>query len=61
MKEEIRLIYKTIGGTPLLDGEYTVFGEVLKGLEIVDKIAAVDTDNADRPRTDVRIKQVRVK
>lgn len=47
--------YKTIGGTPHLDMGYTVFGEVLKGLEVVDKIAAVARDANDRPNQDVRI------
>jgi len=61
MDENIRQVYKTIGGTPLLDGDYTVFGEVVKGFDIVDKIAEVDTDNADRPRTDVKIVQIKVK
>ena len=46
--------YKTIGGSPHLDQGYTVYGEVIKGLEVVDKIAAVQTSR-DRPLTDVRI------
>lgn len=53
-----REVYKTIGGTPHLDQNYTVFGEVVKGLEVVDKIAAVQTSKAadrDRPLEDVRI------
>ncbi|MEX0988428.1 MAG: peptidylprolyl isomerase [Bacteroidales bacterium] len=45
--------YTTIGGTPHLDGAYTVFGEVVKGLEVVDNIAGVSTDNYDRPTTDI--------
>lgn len=53
--EEARNNYKTIGGTPHLDGNYTVFGEVLEGLEIVEKILKVDTDRADRLLEDVRI------
>jgi peptidyl-prolyl cis-trans isomerase B (cyclophilin B) len=52
--------YKTIGGTPHLDMAYTVFGEVLKGLEVVDKIAAVARDANDRPNTDVRIISMRI-
>ncbi len=47
--------YKTLGGTPFLDMNYTVFGEVVEGLEIVDKIAAVETNAQDRPLEDVKI------
>ena len=47
--------YKVIGGTPFLDREYTVFGEVVEGLDIVDRIAAVQTGAGDRPIEDVKI------
>lgn len=47
--------YTTVGGTPHLDGEYTVFGEVLEGMDVVDRIAAVKTDGHARPETDVVI------
>ena len=53
-----REVYKTMGGTPHLDQGYTVFGEVIKGIEVVDKIAVVATSTAadrDRPLQDVRI------
>ena len=50
-----RRIYTTIGGTPHLDGAYTVFGEVVSGMEIVDQIAAVQTDTNDRPVQDIRM------
>jgi cyclophilin family peptidyl-prolyl cis-trans isomerase len=53
-----REIYKTIGGTPQLDQNYTVYGKVVSGLEVVDKIAAVETSKGqdrDRPLQDVRI------
>jgi peptidyl-prolyl cis-trans isomerase B (cyclophilin B) len=50
-----RGIYKTMGGTPFLDQNYTVFGEVVEGLEVVDKIAAVPTRAGDWPQVDIRI------
>lgn len=49
-------IYQRIGGTPFLDQNYTVFGEVYVGLDVIDKIAAVKCGNADRPVEDVRMK-----
>lgn len=52
--------YTTVGGTPHLDGEYTVFGEVLEGMDIVDKIQRVKTDRSDRPEDDVKIIKVEV-
>ena len=60
LTEEQKKVYTTVGGTPHLDGQYTVFGEVIEGLEIVDKIAAVKTSEWDRPVEDVMIKRVRV-
>ncbi|WP_048908364.1 peptidylprolyl isomerase [Pedobacter sp. V48] len=50
-----REIYKNLGGTPHLDRNYTVFGEVVKGLDMVDKIAAVSRDSNDRPNIDVKM------
>ena len=50
-----RNVYKTIGGVPHLDRNYTVYGEVVKGLEMIDTIAAVPTGKADRPTEDVKM------
>ena len=58
-KEQIEA-YTTVGGTPHLDGEYTVFGEVVDGMDIVDKIQNVKTDRSDRPEDDVKIIKVSV-
>lgn len=55
-----RNIYRTIGGTPFLDMNYTVFGEVVEGLSVIDRIASVRTNREDRPLEDVRIISVRV-
>jgi len=51
-------LYKELGGTPFLDGQYTVFGEVVEGMEVIDKIASVPTDRSkgDRPVEDVMMK-----
>lgn len=48
-------VYKTVGGTPHLDGQYTVFGEVTEGLAVIDKIQQAATDRFNRPYNDVRI------
>jgi peptidyl-prolyl cis-trans isomerase B (cyclophilin B) len=55
---EQREVYKTIGGSPHLDGAYTVYGEVVKGLDVVDAIASVETskgEDRDRPLQDVKV------
>ena len=49
-------VYATLGGTPFLDGDYTVFGEVVEGMEVIDKIAAVQCGPMDRPIDDVKMK-----
>ncbi|MFV0418528.1 MAG: peptidylprolyl isomerase [Dysgonomonas sp.] len=56
--EEQRELYKTVGGTPFLDGEYTVFGEVTDGMEVVDKIQNVKTNQKDKPLQPVIIKNI---
>lgn len=53
MSPEQKAIYTEVGGTPFLDGQYTVFGEVEEGLEIVGKIQEVSTDGNDRPKEDI--------
>lgn len=54
--EAQRKVYKTIGGTPFLDQNYTVFGEVIQGLDVIDKIAAQPGDANNRPLKDMRFK-----
>ena len=48
-------VYEETGGTPFLDGQYTVFGEVAQGLDVVEKLQSVDTGMADRPVQDLKI------
>ena len=59
--EEQKKLYKEIGGTPFLDQNYTVFGEVIEGLDVIDKIAAVQTAPGDRPVEDVKMTMELVK
>lgn len=53
--------YTTVGGTPFLDGDYTVFGEVVDGMDVVEKIQNCKTGNADRPLDDIRMKMKVIK
>ena len=52
---EMIKVYKSVGGTPHLDGQYTVFGEVTEGLDVVERIQKADTDDFDRPFEDICI------
>lgn len=59
--ENHRAVYRTEGGTPFLDGNYTVFGQVESGLEVIRKIASATTDAHDRPLKDIRMKITLIK
>lgn len=54
--EEQMAVYKKVGGTPFLDQQYTVFGEIIDGFDVIDKIAAVQKDRGDRPVNNVVMK-----
>ena len=58
--DEVRETYRTLGGTPHLDGIYTVFGEVLSGLEVVDSIQNAATDENDRPIEDIIVTSIKI-
>ncbi|MCX6325584.1 MAG: peptidylprolyl isomerase [Bacteroidia bacterium] len=58
--EDQRIVYKNIGGVPRLDGTYTVFGEVIEGLDVVDRIAAVKTDSKNKPVNDIKIIKIKI-
>lgn len=60
LNTERKNIYKTIGGTPFLDGSYTIFGEVLSGMDVVDAIASTTTDITDKPVNDIKILEVKI-
>ncbi|KOH43286.1 peptidylprolyl isomerase [Sunxiuqinia dokdonensis] len=56
ISDERREVYTTVGGYPSLDNEYTIFGEVIEGLDVLDKLAAVETDQFNRPVNDIKMK-----
>lgn len=61
MSPETREMYKSVGGTPFLDGDYTVFGEIVEDMDVLEKIALVATDSIDRPKEDVIILGTKLK
>lgn len=60
MPDNVKNAYIEMGGTPHLDGQYTVYGEVIKGMDVVEKIQKVETDGSDRPKEDIRIISAKV-
>lgn len=60
MTDAMKEAYTTVGGAPHLDGAYTVFGEVIDGTDTIDRIEKAQTDNADRPKEDIRILKMKV-
>ena len=56
-----RELYRNLGGTPFLDRDYTVFGRVVDGLEVLDAIAGQPTDSRDRPRQNIWMKMTFIK
>jgi cyclophilin family peptidyl-prolyl cis-trans isomerase len=59
LKKHQKEAYTTIGGVPNLDGDYTVFGEVIDGMDVVDKISNTKTKPGDRPVSDIKILKIK--
>lgn len=60
MSQEVKEAYQTLGGTPFLDNNYTVYGEVVEGLEVIEKIEKAATNKQDRPLENIIIEEVKV-
>jgi len=60
VNDEMKETYTTVGGTPHLDGQYTVFGEVVDGMDTIDRIEKTETDRNDRPKEDIRILSMKI-
>ncbi|MDE6612143.1 MAG: peptidylprolyl isomerase, partial [Muribaculaceae bacterium] len=60
LTDEMRKAYKETGGAPHLDGDYTVFGEVVEGMDTIDRIEKAQTDRGDRPKDDIRIISMKI-
>ena len=58
--DDVKEKYLEEGGSPSLDGDYSVFGQVFEGMDVVDRIAAVNTDGNDKPMEDVVIETVKI-
>lgn len=60
VSDEMKEAYTTVGGTPHLDGQYTVFGEIISGMETINRIEKAETDSSDRPKEDIKIISMKI-
>lgn len=60
MSEQMKQDYMQLGGAPHLDGQYTVFGEVLQGMDVIEKIQNAPTDSSDRPKEDIKVESIKI-